>query len=143
VRRLREVGAPEAAAGEADLLAMRTFCGASTTEASYGSAWRGYLRFRELFGYKDPPLMRGAPPRTWRCCGADTSHARSAYNDADDRFRVAYANRGVRDTLKGFKKLHAEKNPEGAKIKVPWSVNLANQTVEILKTKRADLAQLR
>ena len=65
------------------------------------------------------------------------------YNDADYQFRIAYANRGVRDTLKGFKKLHAEKNPEGAKIKVPWSVNLANQTVEIIKTKRVDLAQLR
>jgi hypothetical protein len=65
------------------------------------------------------------------------------YNEADEPFRTAYANRGVRDTLKGFKKLHAEKNPEGARIKVPWSVNLANQTVDILKTKRADLAQLR
>ncbi len=56
--------------------------------------------------------------------------------------RLAYDSRSVRDTLKGFKKLYAEKSPEGAQIKVPWSVNLANESKRILVSKEAVLAQL-
>ena len=62
--------------------------------------------------------------------------------DADEAMRRAYDSRSVRDTLKGFKKLYAEKSPEGAQIKVPWSVNLANESKRILVSKEAVLAQL-
>ena len=65
------------------------------------------------------------------------------FHDADTPMRLAYDSRPVRDTLKGFKKLHAEKSPEGAQIKVPWSVNLANKAKTILVSKDAVLAQLR
>ena len=65
------------------------------------------------------------------------------YHDADEPMRVAYAARSVRDTLKGFLKLHAERSPEGARIKIPWSVNLANESKRILVSKDAVLAQLR
>ena len=64
------------------------------------------------------------------------------FHNADEPMRLAYDSRSVRDTLKGFKKLHAEKSPEGAQIKVPWSVNLANESKRILVSKEAVLAQL-
>ena len=65
------------------------------------------------------------------------------YHDADEPFRLANNSRSVRDILKGFKKLHAEMSPEGAQIKVPWSVSLANESKRILVSGLADLAQLR
>ena len=65
------------------------------------------------------------------------------FHNADEPMRLAYASRAVKDTLKGFKKLHAEESPEGARIKVPWSVNLANESKRILMSKDVVLAQLR
>jgi hypothetical protein len=65
------------------------------------------------------------------------------FHNADEPMRLAYASRAVKDTLKGFKKLHAEESPEGARIKVPWSVNLANESKRILMSKEVIPAQLR
>ena len=64
------------------------------------------------------------------------------FHNADEPMRLAYDRRSVRDTLTGFKKLHAERSPEGAQIKVPFSVNLANEAKRILVSKDAVLAQL-
>lgn len=65
------------------------------------------------------------------------------FHNADEPMRLAYASRAVKDTLKGFKKLHAEESPEGARIKVPWSVNLANEAKRILIAEEVVLTQLR
>lgn len=65
------------------------------------------------------------------------------FHDADEPMRLAYNGRSVRDTMKGFKNLHAETSPEGAQIKVPFTVNMANKAKTILESKDVVLAQLR
>ena len=126
-----------------------------STQASYGSAWKGYITFCELFDYD--PLMRGASHddrvMLWRRYISSEIGVRQrapqsvenvyipgilsalTFHNADEPMRLAYDSRSVRDTLKGFKKLHAEKSPEGAQIKVPWSANLANESKRILVSK--------
>jgi hypothetical protein len=65
------------------------------------------------------------------------------WHDSDVPMRAAWADRSVKDTIKGFKKIHASNNPEGSTIKIPWSVALANRSKQIIVSKEVDLVQLR